>query len=45
MHAARYIIAALVALFGFISYCSTTSENPVTGEKADTVDFGLGFVF
>ena len=33
MHAARYIVAAIVALFGFISYCSTTSENPVTGEK------------
>lgn len=33
MHAARYIIAALVALFGFVSYCSTSSENPVTGEK------------
>jgi predicted Zn-dependent protease len=33
MHAARYVIAGIVALFGFISYCSTTSENPVTGEK------------
>src|ERR687894_197355 len=33
MFAARWIIAMIVAAFGFISYCSTTSENPVTGEK------------
>src|SRR5918997_1336095 len=33
MFAARWLIAMLVAAFGFISYCSTTSENPVTGEK------------
>jgi predicted Zn-dependent protease len=33
MRSARFIIAGLVALFGFISYCSTSSENPVTGEK------------
>src|ERR1044071_7632720 len=29
----RAIIAALVALFGIFSYCSGTSDNPVTGEK------------
>ena len=29
----RAFIAALVALFGLVSYCSTTSQNPVTGEK------------
>ena len=33
MRSARFIIAGIVALFGFISYCSTQSENPVTGEK------------
>ena len=33
MASARLIIAAVVALFGFVSYCSTTSENPITGEK------------
>jgi beta-barrel assembly-enhancing protease len=33
MHAARWLIAFAIAAFGFISYCSTTSENPVTGEK------------
>lgn len=33
MAAARWVVALLVAAFGFISYCSTTSENPVTGEK------------
>ncbi|HYC44638.1 MAG TPA: M48 family metallopeptidase [Burkholderiales bacterium] len=29
----RFIIAAAIALFGLISYYSTTSENPITGEK------------
>jgi predicted Zn-dependent protease len=29
----RAIIAAVVALFGILSYCTSTSENPVTGEK------------
>jgi predicted Zn-dependent protease len=29
----RAFIAAIIALFGFVSYCSTTSDNPVTGEK------------
>lgn len=29
----RMVIAAAVALFGALSYCTTTSENPVTGEK------------
>ena len=29
----RYVIAAIVALFGLISYYTTTSNNPVTGEK------------
>ena len=29
----RAIIAALVALFGLVSYCTSTSENPITGEK------------
>ena len=29
----RAIIAALVALFGVVSYCTSTSENPITGEK------------
>ena len=33
MTSVRLIIAAVVALFGFVSYCSTTSENPITGEK------------
>lgn len=33
MRNARFIIAGIVALFGFISYCSTQSENPITGEK------------
>ena len=33
MHLLRYIIAGVVALFGLVSYYSTTSENPVTGEK------------
>ena len=29
----RWIIALIVAGFGFFTYYSTTSENPVTGEK------------
>ena len=29
----RLLIAAVIALFGFVSYCSTTTENPITGEK------------
>jgi beta-barrel assembly-enhancing protease len=33
MSGARWLIALVVAAFGFISYCSTTSENPITGEK------------
>jgi predicted Zn-dependent protease len=33
MHAARWLIALVIAAFGFISYCSTTSDNPITGEK------------
>jgi beta-barrel assembly-enhancing protease len=33
MHMARWLIALVVAAFGLISYCSTTSENPITGEK------------
>ena len=33
MSTARWLIALVVAAFGFISYCSTTSENPFTGEK------------
>ena len=33
MHAARWMIAMVIAAFGFVSYCTTTSENPVTGEK------------
>lgn len=33
MRSLRFIIAGIVALFGFVSYCSTTSENPVTGEQ------------
>ena len=33
MHSARWLIALVIAAFGFISYCSTTSENPITGEK------------
>ena len=28
----RAIVAAIVALFGVLSYCTGTSENPVTGE-------------
>ena len=33
MRGARFIIAGIIALFGLISYYSTTSDNPVTGEK------------
>ncbi len=33
MGSARWLIALVMAAFGFISYCSSTSENPVTGEK------------
>jgi predicted Zn-dependent protease len=33
MAAARWLIALVMAAFGFISYCSSTTENPVTGEK------------
>jgi predicted Zn-dependent protease len=29
----RAIIAAIVALFGILSYCTGTSDNPITGEK------------
>jgi predicted Zn-dependent protease len=33
MRGTRLLIALVIALFGVISYYSTTSENPVTGEK------------
>ena len=33
MAAVRWLIALVVAAFGLISYCSTSTENPVTGEK------------
>lgn len=33
MHKMRWIIAVVVALFGLVSYYSTTTENPITGEK------------
>jgi predicted Zn-dependent protease len=33
MSGARWLIALVVAAFGFVSYCSTTTENPITGEK------------
>jgi predicted Zn-dependent protease len=33
MAVARWVIALLIGAFGLISYCSTTSENPITGEK------------
>ena len=33
MRGARLLIALAIALFGVISYYSTTSENPITGEK------------
>ena len=29
----RALIAAIVALFGVLSYCTGTSDNPITGEK------------
>ncbi|MGZ9080483.1 MAG: M48 family metalloprotease [Burkholderiales bacterium] len=33
MRGARLVIALIVALFGIISYYSTSTDNPVTGEK------------
>ena len=33
MAAARWLIALIVGAFGLISYCTNTSENPITGEK------------
>jgi predicted Zn-dependent protease len=33
MAAARWFIALIVGAFGLVSYCTNTSENPVTGEK------------
>ena len=33
MAAARWVIALIVAAFGLISYFSSSSENPITGEK------------
>jgi predicted Zn-dependent protease len=33
MRGARLVIALVIALVGAISYFSTTSENPITGEK------------
>src|SRR4051812_40053848 len=33
MYAARWLIAVVISAFGLISYCSTTSENPITGAK------------
>ena len=30
---ARWLIALVVALFSLVTYCTSTSENPVTGEK------------
>ena len=29
----RFVIAIVIALFGLVSYYTTTSENPITGEK------------
>jgi predicted Zn-dependent protease len=29
----RWLIALVVALFSLVTYCTSTSENPVTGEK------------
>lgn len=29
----RFVIAIVLALFGLVSYYTTTSENPITGEK------------
>ena len=29
----RFVIAIVIALFGLISYYTTTSDNPITGEK------------
>src|SRR5437899_2849330 len=33
MRKMRFIIAVIIALVGIVSYYSTTSENPITGEK------------
>src|SRR4029079_2095219 len=33
MRGARLVIALVIALIGVVSYYSTTSENPITGEK------------
>ena len=33
MAAARWLIALVIAAFGMVSYCSNTSDNPITGEK------------
>ena len=33
MAAARWFIAMIIAAFGLVSYCTTTSDNPITGEK------------
>ena len=33
MSAARWLIALVISAFGLISYCSTTSQNPITGAK------------
>jgi predicted Zn-dependent protease len=33
MYAARWLIALVISAFGLISYCSTTSQNPITGAK------------
>lgn len=33
MAIARWLIALVVAAFGTLSYCTNTSDNPITGEK------------
>jgi predicted Zn-dependent protease len=33
MSVARWFIALAISAFGLISYCSTTSQNPITGAK------------
>jgi beta-barrel assembly-enhancing protease len=33
MAAARWLIALVIAAFGTLSYCTNTSDNPITGEK------------
>src|SRR5690242_9043505 len=33
MSATRWLIALVISAFGLISYCSTTSQNPITGAK------------